>query len=158
MKKENIRKAMEIAVKEATRSIKDDLNGPFGAAIIDKQGNIIAVAANGSLEENDPTSHAEINAIRIACKKLATQDLSNYIMITTVFPCPMCLGAIMWANIKKLRYGASLKDAKQAGFRNDLMYQYIQDGMKNQETLHIEQSEKESCLMLFDMYHKKNIL
>ena len=92
----------------------------LGAAVINKNGDIISVASNSVLGDHDPTAHAEINALRMACLKLNTHDLSDHILITTSHPCPMCLGAIMWSNIKQVYYGCGLEDAKKIGFRERL--------------------------------------
>lgn len=94
-------KYMKLAKNEADNGIKNKEGGPFGAIIIDKKGNIIAEGNNKVIKNNDPTAHAEITAIREACKKLKTYDLSEYILYTSCEPCPMCLSAIIWANIKK---------------------------------------------------------
>lgn len=92
---------MNMAINEARRTMNENKGGPFGAAITDKDGNIIAISSNLVLESHDPTAHAEIMAIREACKKLGTHDLSGYILYATGYPCPMCLSAIIWANIKR---------------------------------------------------------
>ena len=93
-------KYMEIAKKSAKQGFKSNEGGPFGAVIVDANENIISTGNNKVLKNNDPTAHAEIVAIRNACKKLQTYDLSNYILYTSCEPCPMCLSAIIWANIK----------------------------------------------------------
>mgnify|MGYP001400056088 CR=1 FL=1 len=153
MHREHIEKAMMMAIKKAEETMHEDLGGPFGAAIIHENGDIISVASNSVLGDHDPTAHAEINAIRKACNLLNTHDLSGYILITTSYPCPMCLGAIMWANIKHMVYGCSLDDAKNIGFRDDLMYNFINEGMKDEDILKVDQSLRDSCVKLFQTYH-----
>lgn len=153
MQIEHIEKAMLLAIEKAQETMHEDLGGPFGAAIINEQGDILSVASNSVLGDHDPTAHAEINAIRKACDMLHTHDLSSYILVTTSYPCPMCLGAIMWSNISHLVYGCSLEDAKEIGFRDDLMYHFIQDGMKHQEILRIDESHRSLCIKLFKDYH-----
>nr|WP_319776094.1 nucleoside deaminase [uncultured Sphaerochaeta sp.] len=110
------------------------------------------VASNKVLADHDPTSHAEINAIREACLKKGTHDLSGCILYTTCYPCPMCLSASIWANIKEVYYGCTPEDAEAIGFRDDYIYRYIQEGCKDQEVLNLTQAEREMCLELFGEY------
>ena len=99
--------------------------GPFGAVIVDKNGEIIAKGNNKVLKNNDPTAHADVTVIREACKKLGAYDLSGYILYTSCEPCPMCLSAIIWANIKEVYYACTKKDAADIGFRDDTIYEYL---------------------------------
>ncbi|MDD5429645.1 MAG: nucleoside deaminase [Candidatus Omnitrophica bacterium] len=108
-------KYMLLAIKEAEKNYTKLEGGPFGACIVKKGGSVIAVSRNTVLK-NDAICHAEINAIRLASKKLKTFDLSSCIMYSTTEPCPMCFSAIHWARIDKIIYGASMADAKKAGF------------------------------------------
>ena len=113
---------------EAIHLSKDSIKrggGPFGAVIV-KDGKIISATANSVTSDNDPTAHAEVNAIRKACKKLNTFDLTGCIIYTSCEPCPMCLGAIYWAHIDKVFYGNSKIDAKNSGFDDSLIYDEIQ--------------------------------
>ena len=98
-------KYMKIAKEASEKGAKSNEGGPFGAVITDKEGNIISVGNNKVLLNNDPTAHAEVVAIREACKKLNTYDLSGMILYTSCEPCPMCLSAIIWSNIKEIYYG-----------------------------------------------------
>ena len=94
-------------VKENIDIIERDLNaygGPFGAIVVSDNFDIIGVGWNTVTGSNDPTAHAEVNAIRNACKNLDTFDLTGYSIIATGYPCPMCLSAIMWANIKDVYF------------------------------------------------------
>ena len=108
------RRFMLLAVKEAAKNLKKMGGGPFGACIV-KGNRVIAVARNSVLK-NDATSHAEVNAIRLASRKLKTFDLSGCVIYSTTEPCPMCFSAIHWARIDKIIYGTSTKDAKKIGF------------------------------------------
>lgn len=108
------KKFMGLAIKEARKNFKSLSGGPFGACIV-RNGRVIAVSRNTVLK-NDATCHAEINAIRIASKKLKTYDLSDCVIYSTTEPCPMCFSAIHWAGIKKIIYGTETRDAKKAGF------------------------------------------
>ena len=141
---------MEIAKQNAEEGIKKGEGGPFGAVIVDKDGNIISNGNNRVIMEKDPTAHAEISAIREACKKLNTYDLSEYILYTSCEPCPMCLSAIIWANIKKVYYGCTKEDAGKIGFRDDMIYEYLKDEKK--DLIHLEKLDRESCLEVFEKY------
>ena len=105
---------MRLSIKEAFLNIKRMEGGPFGACIV-KDGRIIATARNKVLI-SDATAHAEINAIRIASKKLKTFDLSGCTIYSTTEPCPMCFSAIHWARIEKVFYGTTISDVKKIGF------------------------------------------
>lgn len=109
------RRFMEIALRKAYAGVAEG-QGPFGAAIV-KKGKVLAVAHNAVVSENDSTCHAEVNAIRAACKKLKTFDLSGCEIYSTCEPCPMCFSSIYWAKIRTIIYGASIADAKRVGFK-----------------------------------------
>lgn len=108
------KKFMKLAINEARINLKIFRGGPFGACIV-KKGKILAVSRNTVLKK-DPTSHAEINAIRIASNKLRSYDLSGCVIYSTTEPCPMCFSAIHWAKIGKIIYGTSISDVKKLGF------------------------------------------
>ena len=146
-------KYMQIAKENAEEEITKKEGGPFGAVIVDKNGNIISNGNNKVLISNDPTAHAEIVAIREACKKLNTNDLSEYILYTSCEPCPMCLSAIIWSNIKKIYYGCTKKDAGKIGFRDDMIYEYIKGNNKN--LIDLTEIDREECLKTFERYTKE---
>jgi guanine deaminase len=139
-------KFMREAVKEAFKGVEQNHGGPFGAVIV-KEGKIISKAHNEVIKQNDPTLHAEINAIKKASKKLQTFDLSGCEIYTTCMPCPMCLGAIKWANIKILYYGATSKDADKIGFRDKEFYE--------KEFLELKNIDREECLKPFEAWSAK---
>ena len=145
---------MKIAKEKADKGIKQNEGGPFGAVIVDKQGNIISNGNNKVLEEKDPTAHAEITAIREACKKLNTYNLSDYILYTSCEPCPMCLAAIIWANIKEVYYGCTKEDAAKVGFRDEVIYDFIKG--KDKTLLNIKQLDREECIKTFEQYKKND--
>lgn len=145
---------IKIAKENAEKGIRKNEGGPFGAVIIDKQGNIIANGNNKVLEEKDPTAHAEITAIREACKKLNTYDLSDYILYTSCEPCPMCLAAIIWANIKEVYYGCTKEDAAEIGFRDEAIYDFIKG--KNKTLLDLKQIDRDECIKTFEEYKRNN--
>ncbi len=128
--------------------------GPFGAVIV-KNNEIIAKARNQVLKNNDPTAHAEINAIREACKVLNTHDLTGCSIYTTCEPCPMCLSAIIWANIKDVYYSNTKKDAALIGFRDDYIYEYIKG---NNNELNLIQLDKNETIKLFEQFKNSNNL
>ncbi len=98
--------------------------GPFAALIV-KNGEIVAEGTNRVTADFDPTAHAEVNAIRAACKKLGTFNLEGYSVFTSCEPCPMCLGAIYWAHLSKIYYGNNRTDAAEIGFDDDFIYREI---------------------------------
>lgn len=119
-KEELMRKAIELSIKSVRNG-----GGPFGA-VIAREGKIIAEGSNGVTIYNDPTAHAEVTAIRKACEKLGTFDLTGCEIYTSCEPCPMCLGAIYWAHLDKIYYANDRKDAADIGFDDDFIYQEIE--------------------------------
>lgn len=147
-------KFMKIANECAEHGASNNEGGPFGAVITDKEGNIIAEGNNMVLANNDPTAHAEVTVIREACKKLRTYDLSGYILYTSCEPCPMCLSAIIWSNIKEVYYACTRQDAGSIGFRDDLIYEYLEGRAKN--LINLKQIDREECVDLFKKYQENN--
>ncbi len=145
---------MKLAKENAEKGIEKGEGGPFGAVIVDKFGNIIANGNNKVLKEKDPTAHAEIVAIREATRKLNTYDLSEYILYTSAEPCPMCLSAIIWANIKTVYYGCNKKDTEKIGFRDDMIYEYLKGNKKG--VLELKEIDRKECLETFNKYTEKN--
>ena len=143
---------MQIAKDCAKNGMNKGEGGPFGAVITDKDGNIIAQGNNMVLVNNDPTAHAEVTVIREACKKLGTYDLSNCILYTSCEPCPMCLSAIIWANIKTVYYGCTREDAGNIGFRDDAIYEYLEG--KKKDLLELKHLDRDDCIALFEEYKK----
>ena len=143
---------MKIAKDCASHGMTKGEGGPFGVVITDKDGNIIAQGNNMVLANNDPTAHAEVTVIREACKKLGTYDLSGYILYTSCEPCPMCLSAIIWANIKTVYYGCTREDAGNIGFRDDAIYEYLEG--KKKDLLELKQLDRDDCIALFEEYKK----
>ena len=145
---------LEKAIEEARKTMNKNMGGPFGALITNKDGKIISIASNTVLYDHDPTAHAEINAIRIASKKLNTHDLSDCILYTTAYPCPMCMSAIIWANIKHIYYGMDVEDSARIGFRDSDIYDFFKK--KDESILKIEQIDKDKCRVLFEEYVNNN--
>lgn len=140
-------KFMKIAVDEAKKGVTNGNGGPFGALVV-KNGKIIAKAHNSVVKTNDPTAHAEINAIRKAAKKLDSFDLSGCEIYTTCMPCPMCMGAIRWANINIIYYGATSKDAQDIGFRDKEFY--------DEEFINIYKIDTKESLEPFRLWQEKD--
>ena len=115
-----LRRAIELAVE----NVQSGRGGPFGAVIV-RDSEIIAEGANSVTSEKDPTAHAEVEAIRAACKVLGRFDLKGCTIYASCEPCPMCLGAIYWARLDALYFAASHKDASQAGFDDSFIYTQV---------------------------------
>lgn len=143
---------MKIANDLAKENLTTNNGGPFGACIV-KDGKIIGKGSNQVIKSNDPTMHAEIVAIREACNTLNTYDLSGCEIYTTCFPCPMCLSAIIWANIKKIYYGNNKEDAADIGFRDDYIYECIKN--MNNSILDLNQMDREETIKVFNEYKNK---
>lgn len=139
---------MEKAREEAYKGIRNQEGGPFGTVIV-KDGKIVGKGHNRVLLKKDPTCHGEMEAIRDACKTLRTHNLSGCTLYTTAEPCPMCLGAILWANITHLYYGCTIKDTDIIGFRDDRFYQFLNG---DKQLLKEEELDRNECLKLFQDY------
>lgn len=140
---------MRAAIAEAFKGVKKAHGGPFGAVIV-KDGVIVGRGHNRVLADADPTCHGEIAAIRDACKKLGTHDLSGCVIYTTGEPCPMCLYACLWANIGKVYYGCTIADNAIIGFRDEEL-DGIAGGRKRLRG-YLECVDREACLDLFRVY------
>ena len=118
------RRFMQMAIDLSIANI-DDGGGPFGAVIV-KEGRVVAQGANRVVANNDPTAHAEVVAIRNACRALGTFDLEGCTVYASCEPCPMCLGAIYWAHIDKIFYGANQHDAAAVNFDDSFIYRELE--------------------------------
>lgn len=118
-------KYMQLAIDLAQENVNTGKGGPFGAVIV-KNGEIVATGANSVTSLNDPTAHAEVTAIRNACKKLDSFQLDDCEIYSSCEPCPMCLGAIYWARPKALYFAADKNDAAKAGFDDSFIYDEIE--------------------------------
>lgn len=126
------KEAMELAIEESLFNSRNNYEngGPFGAVIV-KDGKIIASSHNTVIMDHDATAHAEINVIRKASKILRTNNLEGCIIYSSTEPCPMCLSAIIWANIKEVYYANTRDDAKMIGFRDEMIYDYLNGKKQN---------------------------
>lgn len=146
------RELMTRAIRLAEESVKLG-GGPFGA-VIARNGEIVAEASNRVTLDCDPTAHAEVSAIRKASKVLGTFDLNGCEIFTSCEPCPMCLGAIYWANLDKIYFANNRKDAADIGFDDDFIYKEIEvTPEKRQKPSEILM--REEALKAFDMWREK---
>ena len=142
-------KFMQMAIDEARQGITKGHGGPFGTVIV-KNGEVIGRGHNRVLKNNDPTCHGEMDAIRKAAYNEDTFDLSGAVLYTTGEPCPMCLCACLWANIRKVYYGCAIADNERIGFR-DAKFERVFAGREKLEG-YMEEVDREACLALFDEY------
>lgn len=112
---------MRRAIELAQKGVDEDLGGPFGCVVV-KDGQIVGEGSNQVTSTNDPTAHAEVVAVREACRNLNSFQLDGCVIYTSCEPCPMCLGAIYWARPAELFIAATRNDAAAAGFDDDLFY------------------------------------
>lgn len=148
---------MKVANDLAEKNNLTNLGGPFGAVVV-KNGKIVGKGSNCVVGSNDPTAHAEIMAIRNACKELNTFDLSGCELYTSCYPCPMCLSAIIWSNIKKVYYGNTKEDAAEIGFRDDMIYKYIERLSRSKEEKNIIELipiDREETIKAFEEFKNK---
>ena len=149
---------MEVAIDLSDDNFDKEYGGPFGACVV-KDGEIVGKGINRVIKNMDPTAHAEVVAIRNACKNLKTHDLSGCEIYTSCYPCPMCLSAIIWANIKKVYYGNTKEDAANIGFRDDFIYDYINglvEGNVDNKTLELIEMDRDETIKSFNNFANKD--
>lgn len=145
-------KFMRIAIGLSQQNVEQGLGGPFGAVVV-KNGEIVAQSANRVVPDCDPTAHAEVAAIRLACQALDTFDLSGCYIYASCEPCPMCLGAIYWARIDKLFYANTKQDAANIGFDDAFIYEELSLKMNDRKIEH-EQLLHNEALAVFRLWSK----
>ncbi|MBQ6554957.1 MAG: nucleoside deaminase [Firmicutes bacterium] len=139
---------MKEAINEAYIGINAGHGGPFGAVIV-RDGKIIGRGHNCVIKNNDPTCHGEVTAIRDACKRENNFSLAGCEIYTTAEPCPMCLGAILWAGIDKVYYGCNIYDTENIGFKDSDFYK----ALKGEDmAFEISETDRAECLKLFGDY------
>jgi guanine deaminase len=148
MSNEFMKRAIELSIKSVNSG-----TGPFGALIV-KDNKVISEGFNTVTLANDPTSHAEIVAIRNACKILNNFSLEDYVLYTTCEPCPMCLSAIYWARIKKIYYANTRNDAKKIDFSDALIYEELNKTIKERK-IPMQQIMRDEALKAFELWDKK---
>lgn len=142
---------MKYGAELASETMKIGAGGPFGAVIV-RGREVISIASNSVLSDHDPTAHAEVNAIRWACRTLGTHDLSGCTIYATGEPCPMCLSAIMWANIKEVYVSGLAEDAAEIGFRDDFMYKFIESKCTDESVLKMHYINRDIAKHLYKEY------
>ena len=148
---------MKEAIELSASNFENRYGGPFGACIV-KDGKIIGRGCNRVIKNNDPTAHAEVVAIREACENINSYDLSGCVLYTSCYPCPMCLSAIIWANIKTVYYANTKEDADSIGFRDDFIYDYIKKLANNEidkATLELNSMGREEAIKVFKEYSEQ---
>lgn len=143
-----MKKAIELSIVNVTKG-----GGPFGAVIV-KNGRIISEGTNNVTKKNDPTAHAEIVAIRNASKKLKNFNLKGCEIYTSCEPCPMCLSAIYWANIDKIYYANTKKDAEKIGFRDEHIYKELSSPI-NRRKIPFKQMLRNDAIKAFELWECK---
>ncbi len=144
---------MRLAIRLATESVHKG-GGPFGAVIV-KNGEIISASSNRVTLDNDPTAHAEVCAIRDACKKLNTFDLSGCTLYASCEPCPMCLASMYWAHIDHYFYANDKDDAKAIDFDDAFIYEEFAKAPENR-TMPREQMLRDEAIVTFQEWAKKD--
>lgn len=141
---------MRMAVALSVENVSESLGGPFGAVVV-KDGKVIAKSANKVTSTNDPTAHAEISAIRLACAELNTFDLNGCVIYTSCEPCPMCLGAIYWSRIHTIYYANTKADAALIGFDDKFIYEELDKPMEKR-SLPIIQMLRDEAMQAFKLW------
>ena len=145
---------MDLAVDLSDDNFEKNYGGPFGAVVV-KDGVVVGRGINRVLKNNDPTAHAEIVAIRRACSKLETYDLTGCELYTSCYPCPMCLSAIIWSNIKTVYYANTKEDAADIGFRDDMIYDYfkaLSEGTVKRSILSLKSMDNDEAKEVFERF------
>ena len=145
-------KFMQMAIDLSVKNVQNGLGGPFGAVIV-KNGEVVAASANKVVPTNDPTAHAEVSAIRLACQQLNTFNLEGCEIYTSCEPCPMCLGAIYWARLDKIYYANTKADAAAIGFDDHFIYDELELPM-SQRKLPVVQMLRDEALKAFKQWEE----
>jgi tRNA(Arg) A34 adenosine deaminase TadA len=145
-------KFMQCAIELSIKSVNSG-TGPFGAVIV-KDNQIISKGFNTVTVNKDPTSHAEIVAIRAACKKLSSFSLEGCDLYTTCEPCPMCLSAIYWARVNKIYYANTRSDAQKIDFSDAMIYEELNKTIKDRK-IPMHQMMRDEALKAFELWDKK---
>lgn len=145
---------MQEAIRQAVENVLTGRGGPFGAIVV-KEGRIIAAGTNLVTSANDPTAHAEVNAIRKACRVLSAFQLTGCEIYTSCEPCPMCLGAIYWARPDRVYFAATASDAAEAGFDDSFIYEELKSPHRERK-IPFEPLMREAGLEPFREWTKKN--
>lgn len=140
---------MKEAIDLSESNLTNKYGGPFGACVV-KDNEIVGRGVNMVIKNNDPTAHAEVTAIRDACNRLNTYDLSDCVLYTSCYPCPMCLSAVIWSNIKTVYYANTKEDADDIGFRDEFIYDYLKSF--DESVLKLNSLNREEAIKVFEQY------
>ena len=140
---------MKEAIDLSESNLTNKYGGPFGACVV-KDNEIVGRGVNMVIKNNDPTAHAEVTAIRDACNRLNTYDLSDCVLYTSCYPCPMCLSAVIWSNIKTVYYANTKEDADDIGFRDEFIYDYLKSF--DESVLKLNSMNREEAIKVFEQY------
>ena len=146
---EIMRQAISLSIENVENG-----GGPF-AAVIAREGEIVATGVNTVADDNDPTAHAEVNAIRAATRKLGRFHLDDCTLFTTCEPCPMCLGAVYWAGLREIYYGNSREDAARYGFQDEHIYEELERPL-DQRQLNFSRLLGPEALEAFNLWDQKS--
>lgn len=144
----------ELAAKATIAGMKNEQGGPFGATIV-RNGEVIAAVGNTMVKDTDPSAHAEMVAVREACKKLGTMDLSECEVYATCEPCPMCVSVMMWANVKKVYYSNNHQDADLHGFSDSHLRKYLDGSDRSLFTME-DVGHRPECDQLWAIFKEIN--
>jgi len=145
---------MREAIRLSIRAMRRGKGGPFGAVVV-RDGKVIGRGCNQVTSANDPTAHAEIVAIRAACKRLKTFQLEDCELYTSCEPCPMCLSAIYWARLGQVYYANTRGDAAKIGFDDDFIYREVALPIRRRK-LRMSQLLREEALAAFAEWERKD--
>lgn len=148
-------KFMRLAIELSEKNVKENIGGPFGAVVV-RNGEIISQSGNRVTSTNDPTAHAEVSAIRLACTALNTFVLEDCVIYTSCEPCPMCLSAIYWSRIKTIYYANTKSDAGNIGFDDKFIYEELEKPM-HLRSLPIKQMLRDEAQQAFKLWEKSEM-
>jgi tRNA(Arg) A34 adenosine deaminase TadA len=155
MENDHRKRFMQRAAALAVYALENNLGGPFGAVVV-KEGEIIGEGYNQVTSLNDPTAHAEMMAIRNACSRLGSFQLTNCEIYSSCEPCPMCLGAVYWARPDRLYYGSGREEAAEAGFDDAFIYEEIPKLQEERKIPFVFLPDEESSAVFRKWTTKKN--
>jgi len=145
---------MKLAADATIVGMANKVGGPFGATIV-RGDEVIAAVSNTMMRDTDPSAHAEMVAVREACKKLGTMDLSDCVIYATCEPCPMCVSVMIWAGIKDVYYCSTRDDAAEHGFSDMHLRTYLA-GEDDRAINMVKVEDREDCDSLWEHFHKLN--
>lgn len=146
---------MKMAIELSIKNVEKSIGGPFGAVVV-KDGIVVGASGNKVTSSNDPTAHAEVSAIRLACTALNTFDLAGCVIYTSCEPCPMCLGAIYWSRIETIYYANTKTDAGAIGFDDKFIYEELDKPM-DKRTLPVIQMMRDEAMEAFKLWNSSSM-